>query len=175
MKLTEEYRRFDGFAMEFTVTTMDWFVKKVNPAATQLAVKLKQERDKISKRTSRRRSNIGDHLRHRGDTHPQFSWTFTFAPIQIMKVLQCIPMVCLPHIVMTLLTLALGKAVNKLLTLRADLSAISLQQLPTEQGLDDKMYYIIFFEVEVTFFSAYTKYELIYEGTNYGAITAEYV
>ena len=42
-------------------------------------------------------------------------------------------------------------------------------------GRDSKLYYKLNYEIEITYFSAYTKYELIYDGYNYGPVTAEYV
>ena len=37
------------------------------------------------------------------------------------------------------------------------------------------MYYKIEFSLEITYMSAYTKYELIHDKINYGVVVAEYV
>ena len=65
--------------------------------------------------------------------------------------------------------------VQKLVDLKADLSTVPLSDISIGRGADGKKYYELDFEVEVTYLSAYTKYELIYNGVNYGAIHAEYV
>lgn len=65
--------------------------------------------------------------------------------------------------------------VERLATCTADLSLIPLAKFPIVVGADTKRYYKIVFDIEVTYFSAYTKYELIYQGKNYGAISVEYV
>ena len=59
--------------------------------------------------------------------------------------------------------------------LNADLRALPLDDIPITKGKDGKRYYELHFDVEVTFLSAYTKYELIYNEVNYGAVHAEYV
>ena len=50
-----------------------------------------------------------------------------------------------------------------------------MTRIPKKRGADGKMWYEISYEIEVTYFSAYTKYELIHDKVNYGAVTAEYV
>ena len=62
-----------------------------------------------------------------------------------------------------------------LVKVHADLSRVPANALHTEIGKDNKLYYKLEYQIEVTFFSAYTKYELIYNGVNYGPVTAEYV
>lgn len=62
-----------------------------------------------------------------------------------------------------------------LVNIEADLSRIPATSLRTQMGKDNQLYYKIEYEIEVTYFSAYTKYELIYKGINYGPVTAEYV
>ena len=42
-------------------------------------------------------------------------------------------------------------------------------------GKDGMLYYKVNFQIQMTCYSAYTKYELIYNGVNYGLVTAEYV
>lgn len=62
-----------------------------------------------------------------------------------------------------------------LVQVTADLSCIPEYQIPKCMGEDGHYYYKISFDVEVTYFSAYTKYELVYNGVNYGPVAAEYV
>ena len=59
--------------------------------------------------------------------------------------------------------------------MKTDLSAIPRHRLGREKGSDGKMYYVVRYEIEITYYSAFTKYELIYDGVNYGGLTAEYV
>ncbi|MDI1491919.1 MAG: hypothetical protein OHK93_003130 [Ramalina farinacea] len=61
-----------------------------------------------------------------------------------------------------------------LVDLRADLSRIPKHGLEKKTGADGESWYVIEYEVEITYYSAFTKYELIHEGINYGAVTAEY-
>lgn len=65
--------------------------------------------------------------------------------------------------------------VSKLVKVKADLSRIQSDKFPVAKGADDKLYYQIWFEIEVTYYSAYTKYELVYNDVNYGPVNAEYV
>lgn len=62
-----------------------------------------------------------------------------------------------------------------LVKVEADLSLIPRTHFPEETGSDDQVYYLIEFQLEVTHFSASTKYELIHSGVNYGQVAAEYV
>ena len=62
-----------------------------------------------------------------------------------------------------------------LVAVKADLRLIPLAAFPKSTGADGHSYYKITFEIEITFYSAYTKYELIYAGKNYGPVAAEYV
>ena len=62
-----------------------------------------------------------------------------------------------------------------LVTVKADLSRLPLESLEQKTGVDGEEYYKIEYEVEVTYYSAHTKCELIYDGKNYGAVKAEYV
>lgn len=65
--------------------------------------------------------------------------------------------------------------VAQLARVRGNLSRVPMQNFPKVIGADGEFYYEIKFEVEVTYYSAYTKYELIHGGVNYGAVAAEYV
>ena len=65
--------------------------------------------------------------------------------------------------------------VLRLVDVKADLSQIPLAAFPKVRVADGCLYYIVEFKLEITFYSAYTKYELIYNGKNYGPVRAEYV
>jgi hypothetical protein len=67
------------------------------------------------------------------------------------------------------------EGVTELVKLTADLSRVPLPLFPIRTGKDDEQYYILNFQVEITYLSAYTKYELIHNDVNYGAVAAEYV
>ncbi|KAI4268936.1 MAG: hypothetical protein L6R38_007672 [Xanthoria sp. 2 TBL-2021] len=62
-----------------------------------------------------------------------------------------------------------------LVEVSANLSRIPRRKLPRVLGADGHSYYKISFAVEITYCSAYTKYELIHDNINYGPVTAEYV
>ena len=62
-----------------------------------------------------------------------------------------------------------------LVEVSADLSRIPHCKFPSVLGADGHAYYKIDFAVEVTYCSAFTKYELIHDNINYGPVTAEYV
>ena len=62
-----------------------------------------------------------------------------------------------------------------LVKLNADLGQIAESKLCRRKGADGEHYYHTSYEIEVTYYSAHTKYELIYDGHNYGAVSAEYV
>ena len=62
-----------------------------------------------------------------------------------------------------------------LVNVKADLSRIPENRFRRVIGADQQLYYKIVFQVHVTFYSAYTKYELVYDGVNYGQVAAEYV
>ncbi len=64
---------------------------------------------------------------------------------------------------------------TKLVAVTADLSRIPSSRMPLVKGADEKMYYKIDYQIQITFFSAYTTYELIHDGVNYGQVKAEYV
>ena len=42
-------------------------------------------------------------------------------------------------------------------------------------GADGYLYYKLNYDIEVTYYSAYTKYELIHQNVNYGSVAAEYI
>ena len=65
--------------------------------------------------------------------------------------------------------------VLQLVDVEADLSQIPLAAFPKVMGADGCSYYKISFKFEITYYSAYTNYELIYDGKNYGPVRAEYV
>ena len=65
--------------------------------------------------------------------------------------------------------------VTQLVHLTADLSKIPTHLLPTRKGADGHTYYDIDFEIQITYYSAYTTYELIHNGINYGRVASEYV
>ncbi|KAL8789358.1 MAG: hypothetical protein Q9195_006885 [Heterodermia aff. obscurata] len=66
-------------------------------------------------------------------------------------------------------------AVSELVVIIADFKRIPTSSFPTSVGKDHVHYYRLWYDIEITYFSAYTKYELIYDGKNYGPLHAEYV
>ena len=74
-----------------------------------------------------------------------------------------------------LLTDLIKAGVTELVKLRADLSRIPQHIVPKVRGADGHVYFMLNFEIEVTLYSAYTKYELVHNGMNYGQVVAEYV
>ena len=69
----------------------------------------------------------------------------------------------------------MAASILKLAEVKADLSRVPESQFLQVRGKDREIYYQVDFHIEVTFYSAYTKYELRHCGINYGQITAEYV
>ena len=65
--------------------------------------------------------------------------------------------------------------ITQIVDVKADLGLIPEHRLRQARGADGKMWYETDFQIEITFFSAYSKYELIYGGINYGPVAAEYV
>ncbi|KAK4692415.1 hypothetical protein P7C71_g4786, partial [Lecanoromycetidae sp. Uapishka_2] len=65
--------------------------------------------------------------------------------------------------------------VKELVVLKADLSRIPTHLLTTKTGADGQTYYKISYEIQITFYSASTTYELIHNNINYGHVTAEHV
>ena len=68
-----------------------------------------------------------------------------------------------------------GGDVKHLARLTADLSCIPVSELLQKLGRDGKMYYVIYYEIEMTYYSAQTKYCLVYKQVKYDSVTAEYV
>ena len=67
------------------------------------------------------------------------------------------------------------EGVTELVKVEADLSRIPENKIPKTKGADGKTYYKIDYVIQITHRSAYTNYELIYGGENYGLVAAEYV
>ena len=65
--------------------------------------------------------------------------------------------------------------VKHLARLTADLSCIPAGELTRNMGKDGKWYYVVYYDIEMTYYSASTKYALVYKGVRYDSITAEYV
>lgn len=65
--------------------------------------------------------------------------------------------------------------VQQLVEVTADLSWVPIHKFPIFTGHDGKLYYTIQYSIQVTYFSGYTRYELVHGGINYGAVRAEYV
>ncbi|OBT43288.1 hypothetical protein VE00_06923 [Pseudogymnoascus sp. WSF 3629] len=63
----------------------------------------------------------------------------------------------------------------QLVRLKANIEHLPQTSSDIETGKDGKMYYVIYFKVEITYQSASTKYELLHKGKRYNAVTAEYV
>lgn len=59
--------------------------------------------------------------------------------------------------------------------MKADLSRVPASKFPQITGEDGCFYYMVNYSIEVTYLSAYTKYELIHDNINYGIAVAEYV
>ena len=59
--------------------------------------------------------------------------------------------------------------------LTVDLSVIPEDTIDRSMGKDGKWYYLCCYKIEMTNYSASTKYELDYKGTRYDSVTAEYV
>ena len=66
-------------------------------------------------------------------------------------------------------------AVRHLARLKADLSCIPQSELMQRVGRDGKMYYVVYYEIEMTYLSACTRYALVYKGVRYDSVSAEYV
>ena len=68
-----------------------------------------------------------------------------------------------------------GSDVRQLARLTADLSCIPIGELNRKMGKDGKEYYVIYYDIEMTYYSAHTKYALVYKQVKYDSVTAEYV
>ena len=64
---------------------------------------------------------------------------------------------------------------RELVELNVDLSCIPEETINRDTGKDGKLYYRCDYEVEMTNFSASTRYELVYKGIKYNTVEAEYV
>lgn len=65
--------------------------------------------------------------------------------------------------------------VVKLVELNADLGVVPEEKISIRYSPFGVPYYKVAFQVEVTYFSAFTRYELIHDNVNYGPVSAEYV
>lgn len=65
--------------------------------------------------------------------------------------------------------------VKHLARLTADLSCIPAGDLSRKFGKDGKEYYVVYYDIEMTYHSAHTKYALVYKQVKYDSVTAEYV
>ncbi len=63
----------------------------------------------------------------------------------------------------------------RLVELKGEFNRIPTSRIQTRKGADGKMYHILVFDIQVTYYSAYTTYELFHNDINYGSVTAEYV
>lgn len=70
---------------------------------------------------------------------------------------------------------SIKEGVTELVKVEADLTRILEKKIPKTKGADGKTYYKLDYVIQITHRSAYTNYELIYGGVNYGLVTAEYV
>lgn len=68
-----------------------------------------------------------------------------------------------------------GGEVKHLARLTADLSCIPASDLTRKFGKDGKEYYVVYYDIEMTYFSAHTRYALVYKNVKYDSVTAEYV
>ena len=59
--------------------------------------------------------------------------------------------------------------------LKPDLSHIPEETIERSVGKDGKNYYRCDYSIEMTMYSASTKYEIVYKGIPYGSVEAEYV
>lgn len=68
-----------------------------------------------------------------------------------------------------------GADVKHLARLTADLSCIPVGELSRKIGRDGLEYYVVYYDIEMTYYSAHTKYCLVYKQVKYDSVTAEYV
>ncbi len=66
-------------------------------------------------------------------------------------------------------------AVYELAIVKGNLDGIPSDSLSTKKGADGNLYYEFWVQIQVTYYSAYTTYELFHNDINYGSVTAEYV
>ena len=65
--------------------------------------------------------------------------------------------------------------VRYLARLTADLSCIPPNDLAQKTGKDGRQYYSVHYDIEMTYFSAHTKYAMVYKNVKYDSVTVEYV
>lgn len=65
--------------------------------------------------------------------------------------------------------------VKHLARLTADFSCIPVGDIDRKIGKDGKEYYVVYYDIEMTHFSAHTQYTLVYKQIKYDSVTAEYV
>ncbi len=59
--------------------------------------------------------------------------------------------------------------------IKANLDSIPTNGIPVQKGADGEDYWLLEFQIQVTYYSAYRTYELFHNDINYGSATAEYV
>ncbi|KAL9052621.1 MAG: hypothetical protein Q9206_004239 [Seirophora lacunosa] len=65
--------------------------------------------------------------------------------------------------------------VKYLARLTADLSCIPANDLAQKTGKDGRQYYSVHYDIEMQYYSAHTKYSLVYKNVKYDSVTVEYV
>ncbi|KAL8797968.1 MAG: hypothetical protein Q9182_007072 [Xanthomendoza sp. 2 TL-2023] len=65
--------------------------------------------------------------------------------------------------------------VRYLARLTADLSCIPANDLAQKTGKDGRQYYSVHYDIEMTYYSAHTKYAMVYKNVRYDSVTVEYV
>ncbi|KAL8851909.1 MAG: hypothetical protein Q9221_003236 [Calogaya cf. arnoldii] len=65
--------------------------------------------------------------------------------------------------------------VRYLARLTADLSCIPANDLAQKTGKDGRQYYSVHYDIEMTYYSAHTKYAMVYKNVKYDSVTVEYV
>ena len=65
--------------------------------------------------------------------------------------------------------------VKHLARLTADLSCIPTGELERRRGKDGREYFVVYYDIEMTYYSACTRYALVYKGVRYDSVSAEYV
>lgn len=177
MELIVQYRYLCPIRCALRICTMDWFIKKV---AKIKLLKLDLLADICKGQT------VEEHKPFRL-SYANSHWVSDGKPSAItVNIYACAdpdnngaPMYLnskelRPHELKATLIHKTGNVV-KLVELNADLGLVPEEKFPRKANPNGVHYYKIFFQIEVTYFSAYTKYELIHDNINYGAVSAEYV
>ncbi|RAH52240.1 hypothetical protein BO85DRAFT_464003 [Aspergillus piperis CBS 112811] len=68
-----------------------------------------------------------------------------------------------------------NRRVNQHATLNPSLGVIEKERIPIERGADNKLYYVVQYEIHAVYYSAHYVYTLWYEGRNYGSVKADYI